>query len=206
VIRDYLVSAHPQQFSVSIKRNTSGPVTEHSSEKALYTTAENFPTILRRSEIVAAEEIRLSAKETALERIVRKTAEMTAVEKRLFTDGDTSNEVAQLLVDAISISVNLDSENSVVNYRELLPSPPQPAVDEDGDVLEELEPMELNAQENAIKIALVDHAIMIRRCLAAFAKSSNPILTGSYEDLHKCKRRLAVKLLDRAAANLPFRL
>ncbi|KAK8094076.1 hypothetical protein PG997_000761 [Apiospora hydei] len=172
-IRDYLLSAHPQTFSVSSKRSTSGPVTEHYAEKTIFTTAEPFPTILRRSEIVEVQEIRLSAKETALERIVRKTQEMTAVEKRLATEDD--NELARLLVDAIAISTNPTSENSVVRYRELLP---KPDLDEDEDELE------LDTQETAIKMALIDHTIMIKRCLASFARSSNRILTKGYEDLH----------------------
>ncbi|KAK7981067.1 hypothetical protein PG989_013524 [Apiospora arundinis] len=172
-IRDYLLSAHPQTFSVSSKRSTSGPVTEHYAEKTVYTTAEPFPTILRRSEIVEVQEIRLSAKDTALERIVRKTQEMTAVEKRLATEDD--NELARLLVDAIAISTNPTSENSVVRYRELLPKP---------DLDEEEDEIELDAQETAIKMALMDHAIMIKRCLATFQRSSNRILAKGYEDLH----------------------
>ncbi|KAK8107352.1 uncharacterized protein PG998_009365 [Apiospora kogelbergensis] len=173
-IRDYLLSAHPQTFSVSSKRSTSGPVTEHYAEKTVYTTAEPFPTILRRSEIVEVQEMRLSAKDTALERIVRKTQEMTAVEKRLATEDD--NELARLLVDAIAISTNPTSENSVVRYRELLP---KPELDEDDE-----DETELDAQETAIKMALMDHAIMVKRCLAAFQRSSNRILVKGYEDLH----------------------
>ncbi|KAI1084665.1 hypothetical protein F5B20DRAFT_575987 [Whalleya microplaca] len=171
-IRDYLLSAHAQMFSVSSKRSTGGPVNTHYAEKTIYTTAEPFPTILRRSEIVDVQTIHLSAKETGLERIVRKTQEMTAVEKRLAEEDD--NEIAQLMVDAISVSVNPNSESSVACYRQLLPSKS-----------EEDEEPELDHQENAIKMALVDHAIMIKRCLASFARSSNPILLKGHEDLHK---------------------
>ncbi|KKY29632.1 putative sh3 domain-containing protein [Diaporthe ampelina] len=195
ITRDYIISAHPQRFSISTKRSTSGAVEEHFAEKVVYTTAEPFPTILRRSEIVSTEEIRLGPKEAALERIVRKTQEMTAVEKKI-VDGDRSDEVAQLLVDAISISVNPESENSVVCYRRLVPGA-QPTGDtasqaEDAADLEALEdqmldqPPELDAQENAIKMALIDHAIMIKRCLATFAKSSNQILLSHHGDLHRC--------------------
>ena len=189
VIRDYLLSSHPQTFSVSSKRNTSGPVAEHYAEKIIYTTAEAFPTILRRSEIVARQEIRLSAKETALERIVRKTAEMTAVEKKI-ADGESNDETSQLLMDAVSISLNPDSENSVVCYRRLVPGAPGPGEAlpeiENGEE-DDMEPAELDVQENAIKMALVDHAIMIKRCLAAFSRSNNPILSKNVEDLQKCK-------------------
>ncbi|OTB04063.1 hypothetical protein M426DRAFT_11945 [Hypoxylon sp. CI-4A] len=171
-IRDYLLSAHAHMFSVSSKRSTNGPVSTHYAEKTIYTTAEPFPTILRRSEIVDVHTIRLSAKETALERIVRKTQEMTTVEKRLAEDED--EEIAQLMVDAISISVNPMSESSVACYRQLLPTPE--ADNEDP---------ELDQQENAIKMALVDHAIMIKRCLANFARSSNPVLLKGYEDSYR---------------------
>ncbi|KAI1863319.1 uncharacterized protein JN550_009639 [Neoarthrinium moseri] len=173
-IRDYLLSAHPQLFSTSSKRSTTGPVTEHYAEKILYTTAESFPTILRRSEIVEAQELRLNAKETAIERIVRKTQEMTVVEKRLLENDD----VAQLLVDAISISLNPESENSIVCYRQLLP-----AVHSEEEEDDEEEQAELDQQETAIKMALVDHAIMIKRCLISFSQSRNAILSKAYKDL-----------------------
>ena len=192
VIRDYLLSSHPQTFSVSSKRNTSGPVTDHYAEKVVYTTAEAFPTILRRSEIVSTHEVRLSAKETALERVVRKTAEMTAVERKL-AEGEGGDEVAQLLVDAVSISLNPNSENSVVCYRQLIPgshgSQDPDATNEDMD-MDDSEPVELDPQENAIKMALIDHAIMIKRCLASFSKSSNPILTKHVEEFQRCKTAL----------------
>ncbi|KAL2132204.1 hypothetical protein VTI74DRAFT_4091 [Chaetomium olivicolor] len=188
VIRDYLVSAHPQMFSVTSKRLTTGPVHEHYAEKIVYTTAEPFPTILRRSEIVAVHEVRLSAKETALERIVRKTTEMSALEKKV-AEGEGGDEAAQLLIDAVSISVNPASENSVVAYRDLIPgmsrrgeSSPAGVSQSEG---EEAEVPDLDAQENAIKMALVDHAIMLKRCLATFAKSGNEILSRHVEDLQK---------------------
>ncbi|KAK4121833.1 hypothetical protein N657DRAFT_98874 [Parathielavia appendiculata] len=186
VIREYLVSAHPQAFSTSIKRITIGPPVEHYVEKVVYTTAEPFPTILRRSEIVGAHEVRLSAKETALERIVRKTTEMSALEKKV-ADGEGGDESAQLLVDAVSISVNPKSENSVVVYRELVPGMSKAGERLPASELEdeEAEPPELDPQENAIKIALLDHAIMLKRCLATFAKSGNEILTRHLEDLQR---------------------
>ncbi|KAK3320552.1 hypothetical protein B0T19DRAFT_361212 [Cercophora scortea] len=188
VIRDYLISNHPQTFSISSKRNTSGPVTEHYSQKTVYTTAEPFPTILRRSEIISAQEVQLSAKETALERIVRKTAEMAGVERKV-AEGEGGEESAQLLLDAVTISVNPNSESSVVCYRELIPgmsrsdnnSPTRGSETEE----DEYEPPEIDAQENAIKVALVDHAILIKRCLATFAKSGNEMLTKHVENLQK---------------------
>ncbi|KAI1179699.1 SH3 domain-containing protein [Nemania sp. FL0916] len=174
-IRDYLLSSNPQIFSISSKRNTSGPPAEHYAEKIVYTTNEAFPSILRRSEIVEIGHIKLNAKETGLERIVRKTQEMTAVERQL-AENESNNELAQLLIGAISISVLSESETSVACYRKLLPVV-------DLDDIDEVEP-ELSKQENSIRIALVDHAIMIKRALTSFSESSNQILVKGYQDLY----------------------
>ncbi|KAI1438922.1 SH3 domain-containing protein [Xylaria sp. CBS 124048] len=174
-VREFLLSSHPQMFSVSSKRNTSGPVTEHYAEKIIYTTHEAFPVILRRSEIIEIGHIKLNAKETGLERIVRKTQEMTAVERQLTENGDNT-ELANLMIGALSISVLPGSEASVSQYRKLLPVA-------DPEDLDGTEP-ELDEEEHAIKAALVDHAIMIKRCLTNFSGSSNQTLAQAYRDLY----------------------
>ncbi|TWU78834.1 hypothetical protein ED733_007444 [Metarhizium rileyi] len=176
-IRDFLISSHPQSFSFTTKRSTSGATENHYAEKTLFLTAEPFPTILRRSEIIETHEIRLDVRETALERIVRKTQEMTALERRL-SDGE--EEVGPLLLDAISISVNPSSEQSVMCYRKLLPEP-----EENEDEDEDEDALKLEPRENAIKMALVDHAIMIKRVLTLFAKSNNPVLSQKQEELQR---------------------
>jgi hypothetical protein len=189
-IRDYVLSSHPHLFSVTSRRSTSGPVAQHYAEKTVYATNEPFPTILRRSEIVSVRHVRLSAKETALERIVRKTAEMTAVEKKV-TDGE--DQMAQLLVDAVKISVNPDSENSVAIYRQLLPTVASPDMDTTGDDSELLERQDVQASdiqldepETAIKMALTDHALMIKRCLATFSRINDRInMAIPVQDLEK---------------------
>ena len=183
VIRDFMLSSQPQTFSISTKRSTTGHVQEHFAEKLVFTTADPFPTILRRSEIVETHELRLSAHDTALERIVRKTQEMTALERRV---GDGDDDLAQLLLDAVSVSVNPSSENSVACYRQLLPQPKEVDEEEDDDEESE-EEIELSPEDSAIKMALVDHALMIKRCLAMFSRSSNELLTRRHEELKRCE-------------------
>ena len=162
VVRDYLLSAHPQCFSVTSKRLTSGPIQEHHAEKILYTTAEPFPTILRRSEIVNVERIRFNAVQTALERIIRKTQEMGVVEKRVL---DGEENMAPLLIEALSISVDINSGASIAQYRGLLPSGQW-----HNDEVEEEEETPL---QTALRMALIDHAIMIKRCIGHFTKFPN---------------------------------
>jgi dedicator of cytokinesis protein 3 len=166
-VRDYLLSTNPEHFSVTSKRNTLGPVTEHSAEKIIYKTLEPFPTILRRSEIVSVDRIHLSPVQTALERIIRKTAEMVVVEKKV-VDGEA--DMAPLLVDALNTSVATNSETTVARYRELLPT----LISDD-----EIEEVELSPLENALKVALIDHAVMIKRCLTMLSKLPKSSLADS---------------------------
>ena len=166
IIRDYLLSDNSQMFSVTSKRNTKGPVQEHSAEKIIYQTAEPFPTILRRSEIISVDRITLSSSQTALERVIRKTAELLSAEKRML-NGEEDMDSA--VMEAIKLSVNPASETSIAFYRELIPT--APIVDEDDSEAEEVEEVKLTQIQNALKMALLDHAIAIKRCLAHFAKS-----------------------------------
>jgi hypothetical protein len=187
VIRDFLLSSHPQTFSITTKRNTSGHPDDHYSEKRVFVTSEPFPTILRRSEIIDRREVRLTAHETALERVVRKTQEMTALERRL-AEGDEQN--AQLLADAVAISVNPDSEHSVAVYRKLLPQKKANEDDdeeEDGDDVADEDEPELSPENSAIKNALIDHAMMLKRCLSLFSRINNQVIAARQEDLHRCK-------------------
>jgi len=186
-IRDYLLTAHPQLFSVTLKRDTSGPVQEHNAEKILYTTAEAFPTILRRSEIVSIDRLKLNCLQTALERIIRKTQEMAVVEKRVL---DGEEDMAPLLIEALSISVNPTTESSVARYRDLLPSQIPDS--------EEVQEIELSPLENAVKIALIDHAVMIKRNLTYYSRATAPSLQGvgreSVDELQQSKSTSPFKL------------
>lgn len=195
VVRDYLVSANTQVFSVTAKRNTSGPVSLHTAEKIVYTTADTFPTILRRSEIVAADRLPLDALQTACERVIRKTQEMSVVEKRVL---DGEDDMAPLLIEAVSISVSPDSESSVVRYRELLPT----KVAEEGVEVEGVEEVELTPLQTALKIALIDHAVLIKRCLAWFAKSSLSNIQGvRKESKEELQQSMSILFLT---PSLPF--
>jgi hypothetical protein len=142
----------------------------------VFITADTFPTILRRSEIIQVDRVKWTAVQTGLERIIRKTQEMASVEKRV---ADGEDEVIPLLVEALNISVNPTSESSVARYRDLLPANND---DEDGEPVEEIQ---LGPAENALKMALIDHAIMIKSCLTMFSKSSKSQLRSTYEELSR---------------------
>ncbi|CAO2650896.1 Nn.00g091930.m01.CDS01 [Neocucurbitaria sp. VM-36] len=162
-VKDYYLLSRPSHFTSASRRSPSAATKETSVEKTVYTTAETFPTILRRSEIVAVGTVALSPLQNAIERTSRKTAELLTIEKRI-TDGDdtTFNTLTQDLMYA----VDTNSDNCVANYHELLPDPQDPeAVEEESEAQRQPNPL-----ENGLRVALIDYALVIRRCLALYAR------------------------------------
>ncbi|KAF2089858.1 hypothetical protein K490DRAFT_36278, partial [Saccharata proteae CBS 121410] len=167
-IRDYYVLSRPSAFTTPSKRQGSeaGLMVEQTVQKTLFTTAEAFPTILRRSEIVGVESITLSPVQTAVERTTRKTAELAALEKRVSSGEDSA---LQQLTEGLMMSVDQQSPTSVSQYRDLLPKPAPPTEDEEELELDPEEP-ELDPYENALKVALLDHALVVKRCLGVYTR------------------------------------
>ncbi|KAF2866220.1 hypothetical protein BDV95DRAFT_215682 [Massariosphaeria phaeospora] len=163
-IRDYYLLSRPSHFTTALRRTASDA---HSKEvlveKTVYTTVEAFPTILRRSEIVAVGTVTLTPLQTAIERTSRKTVELLSLEKKIL-DGEDSALTA--LTQELTLAVDTSSETSVTIYHELLPQPQ----DSSESYEEELEQLEPNLLENALKVALTDYALVIRRCLALYCR------------------------------------
>ncbi|KZF19855.1 hypothetical protein L228DRAFT_263199 [Xylona heveae TC161] len=163
-IRDFLLSSQPNHFAVTSRRKgDANNVKNQVLEKTIFVTAEQFPNILRRSEIVSVKQVELSQIESALERTVRKTQELGVFEKKL---GESDDKILfKGLSELLMYSVDPTSTNSVSHYRELIP-------DFYADQMME-EPRMSGPLENALQTALVDHAWMVKRCLALFSKAEH---------------------------------
>lgn len=171
-VREYNLISNPNRFATTARQPARDiPITEQVVEKMLYTTAEEFPTVLRRSEVVAIESVTLLPIEAAIERTTRKTQELLAMESRMAAEPDDGT-MARLTEDLLS-SIDPDSDSSVARYRGLLPAfeisdtisgsidPSVYTQDHDGS---------LDIIQNALKVALLDHALAIRRCLGLYRK------------------------------------
>lgn len=193
-VKDHLLTSNPVQFSATLKRQTAGAnVKEHWVEKIIYTTAEAFPNILRQSEIVSAEEVRLSPIQTAIERTWRKNAELNILEKRAASgdDPNNSNLTATLLQ---LLDINSPSGSCLALYRQLLPESPNKPQDDPAtadDSSEETDtdtsdldesPTPRNPLEATLHVALSDHAAAIKHCLALYTR---PSLQATRKDLHE---------------------
>lgn len=171
IVKDYLLCFMPQSFSTTHRRHTSGPVAEHVAEKLIYKTLDRFPTILRRSEIESVTRYTMGPLETGLERLIRKIAEITTIEKRVIRG---EHEMAPLLIEALKNSVHPIPESPISQYRSLLP---EASLDENNESVEPvLKPLQI-----ALKTALIDFAIMIRRCILMFSESDRQHLLTEEE-------------------------
>ena len=171
--REYSLLSNPRRFATTSRQlQQDVPVTEQVVEKEIYTTAEGFPTLLGRSEIIDCEDTMLTPVQAAVERTTRKTQEILALEKRVSSGEDDS--AMNRLSDELLLSVDPQSDSSVSRYRVLLPKAAQgdtASAEEDYAILEhEEEP--LDAMQNALKVALLDHALAIRRCLGLYTGSA----------------------------------
>ncbi|KAF2668191.1 putative SH3 and Ded_cyto domain protein [Microthyrium microscopicum] len=188
-VRDYYLLSRPHQFASSSRRKPSdGAVKDQSVEKTIFTTAEAFPTILKKTEIVEMTTISLSPLQSAIERTTRKTAELAAFEKRLTAGEDTAAREA--LTTALEFAVDPSSPSSVANYRPMLEDESEQDKkhkqrdshtdnedsedsDEEDEDEEDDEPKPLSPLQHALKIALLDHALTIKRCLAHFQRTAH---------------------------------
>ena len=162
-VREYILSTQPNRFAITSRRHSpSSGVKDQWIEKTIYTTAASFPTIMRRSEVIAVDVARLPPLQTAVERTTRKTTELSALAKRI-ADGDESTLTN--LTDAINNSVDPASPTSVAQYRELIPTTKEGSDDED-----QLEESTNGPMEKALQLALLDHASMLRHCLSMYSR------------------------------------
>lgn len=188
-VRDYYLLSRPSTFTSTSKRKPSdGGIHEQSVEKTLYTTAEPFPTILRRSEINSTSTITLTALQSAIERTTRKTAELITLEKKVL-DGEDAAFTA--LTEALMLSVDPASASSVAHYRTFLTQTEdshRAASDagEDDDALSASTKPDhpLDPLENALRIALIDYAVIVKRCLSHY---SRPAHQATKNDLQQRK-------------------
>lgn len=163
-VRDHYLLSRPSHFTSASRRSPSRTTTrDNTVEKTLYTTAEAFPTILRRSEIVAVGTISLSTLQTAIERTSRKTIELAALEKKI-ADGDDT--MFNTLTQELMYAVDTNSGGCLANYHDLLPNP-RHSIEEDEEA-DHVDPP--NPLENALRVSLVDYALVVRRCLSMYTR------------------------------------
>ncbi|KAL2868870.1 guanine nucleotide exchange factor DCK1 [Aspergillus lucknowensis] len=169
-VRDHIMISEPRRFSSTLRRHTRDvDVQEQWVEKVIYTTAEPFPNILRRSEVIATEEVALSPLQTALERTWRKTQELYLLYRRAATGEDMS---LMNLTEALEQLLELSSASPscVAHYRQFLTDEGEEEEEDEDDANT---PKPVDPLKNALAVALIDHALAIKHALALYSRPAH---------------------------------
>ena len=90
-------------------------------EKTYFTTEEAFPTVLRRSEIIAVEVVEISPIERVLNDVEQRTKELVGLYSRYSTAVKTGQAVStNPLTMALNTAVDAPQENGVPSFRHFL--------------------------------------------------------------------------------------
>lgn len=185
-IREHFMLARPKQFTMTPRRKGTIMGREHVVEKVLFTTAETFPTILRRSEIIDLKTITLSPVEAALERTIRKTNELRALERRMVQENDGS---LTSLTKSLMLLVDKRQNGCVADYWDLVDHV-RLRMDREGEEFGITQP--LLPYREALMVALTDHVAMIKRCLELYER---PALQGTRAEIDRRKSCVVFSLL-----------
>ncbi|KAJ5740565.1 hypothetical protein N7493_000437 [Penicillium malachiteum] len=180
-VRDHLLISNPIRFTATSRRHTSSSdVREQYVEKFIFTTADAFPNILRRSEIVSVQEVALSPLQTAIERTCRKTQELHILERRAVSGEDNTLSNLTEALDQLLEITRSSSSNCVALYRSFLTGPQgakdkldetdEDGLEEDGFNEDEALPETIDPMENALAVALIDHALGIKHALSLYQR------------------------------------
>lgn len=189
--REFLLQKRPRSFSSSrpLPGNDMGRPSSWWTEKTIYNTAERFPTILRRSEVVSISTVTVSPVENAIEAVTSKTREMSNLERRYaemkngMAEGSNLNPLSMSLTGAVDSPVN----GGVGGYRELI---------EDEGVTLEL--------RNALRLAILDYVGVLKKCLAVHGRLVASALRPMHDNMMRFfQRNYAAEIAALAPSALP---
>lgn len=174
-VREHLLISDPSRFSATSRRHTSGSdVREQFVEKLVFTVSEAFPNILRRSEIVSAQEVALSPLQTAIERTWRKTQELQLLCRRAASGEDSSLSNLTEALESL-LEVRSPTSNCVALYRVFLSDAEMARnklleeIDEDAEEIQQTQ-QPVDPMETALSVALIDHALAIKYALSLYQR------------------------------------
>ncbi|KAK9474316.1 uncharacterized protein V1510DRAFT_411912 [Dipodascopsis tothii] len=175
-VKDHRHRTNLQRFSFSRPLpNSNGG--KHTSavdlwiEKTIFETAQPFPTILRRSEVVRVVTVKTSPLENAVHALVLKTNELLSSQASLGKAKHTNESAVSRLSMLLTGSVDSPVNGGVQQYRLFLQ--PQWLVDHPDD--KEL--------VSALTTAMLDHVGVIKSCLDTHGKVIKPEMRPLHESL-----------------------
>ncbi|EPS44202.1 hypothetical protein H072_1844 [Dactylellina haptotyla CBS 200.50] len=184
-VKDFLQTSRPHTFAEVKERAVEDAVNgwngdvEASMEKTVYVCEDQFPTILKRSEVVSTTKVYAGIVQISAEDIARRTKEVVGLEWRVGNE-EWGGQGREMVVKAFTAILAKAMEGAVGRCKRVLEV-------EQRKILEGIEGKEDPKKIEALRVAVLDHVGVLKRCLSLHGKVVGS--GGSHETLMRAFER-----------------
>ncbi|KAK6535635.1 hypothetical protein TWF694_002090 [Orbilia ellipsospora] len=167
-VKDFLQTSRPHTFAEVKERAVEDAVNgwngdvDASMEKVVYVCEDQFPTILKRSEVASTSKVYAGIVQISAEDIVRRTKEIVGLEWRVGNE-EWGGQGREMVVKAFTAILAKAMEGAVGRCKRVLEV-------EQRKILEGIEGREDQKKIEALRVAVLDHVGVLKRCLSLHGK------------------------------------
>ncbi|KAF3932588.1 hypothetical protein ABW20_dc0107422 [Dactylellina cionopaga] len=167
-VKDFLQTSRPHTFAEVKERGVEDAVNgwngdvDTKMEKVVYVCEDQFPTILKRSEIASTSHVYAGIVQVSAEDIVRRTKEIVGLEWRVGNE-EWGGQGREMIVKAFTAILAKAMEGAVGRCKRVLEV-------EQRKILEGIEGREEPKKIETLRVAVLDHVGVLKRCLSLHGK------------------------------------
>ncbi|KAK6359258.1 hypothetical protein TWF696_000421 [Orbilia brochopaga] len=184
-VKDFLQTSRPHTFAEVREREVEDAVNgwngdvEAAMEKVVYVCEDQFPTILKRSEVVSTSKVPVGIVQVSAEDIVRRTKEVVGLELRVGNE-EWGGQGREMVIKEFTGILAKAMEGAVGRCKRVLEV-------ESRKILEGIEGREDPKKIEALRVAVLDHVGVLKRCLSLHGKVTGS--GGTHETLMRAFER-----------------
>ncbi|KAF3942013.1 hypothetical protein ABW19_dt0207725 [Dactylella cylindrospora] len=167
-VKDFLQTSRPLSFADVKEREVEDAVNgwngdvDTKVERVVYVCEDQFPTILKRSEVVSATKVQAGIVQSSAEDIVRRTKEIVGLEWRVGNE-EWGGQGRDMVVKDFTTILAKAMEGAVGRCKRVLEV-------EQRKIVEGIEGREEEKKIEALRVAVLDHVGVLKRCLSLHGK------------------------------------
>ncbi|EWC48801.1 hypothetical protein DRE_00106 [Drechslerella stenobrocha 248] len=184
-VKDFLQTSRPHTFAEVREREVEDAVNgwngdvEATTVKIVYVCEDQFPTILKRSEVVSSTQMPVGIVQVSAEDIVRRTKEIVGLELRVGNE-EWGGQGREMVIKDFTAILAKAMEGAVGRCKRVLEV-------EQRKILEGIEGREDPKKIEALRVAVLDHVGVLKRCLSLHGKVTGS--GGTHETLMRAFER-----------------
>ncbi|KAF3290816.1 hypothetical protein TWF173_005970 [Orbilia oligospora] len=167
-VKDFLQTSRPHTFAEVRERSVEDAVNgwngdvDAQMEKVVYVCEDQFPTILKRSEVSSTSKVYAGIVQVSAEDIVRRTKEIVGLEWRVGNE-EWGGQGREMVVRDFTAILAKAMEGAVGRCKRVLEV-------EQRKIMEGIEGREDTKKIEALRVAVLDHVGVLKRCLSLHGK------------------------------------